>query len=334
MPAPTTLKSSMATGTPIRPNTSSARTTSSGCVRQTRSENSTPMSPGGSPDFCMQLSTKLMKCGSVTAASERFTENAGGIALPDGGIAMQPGDQLADHAPVDHRCEPVNRGGLHHALGRGFFAVDHVTQQHFEAAHALGLAQPHQLLHAQHHFLFADLRVHGFERQRHRWLGFRRCLARHRVQGLCDLGGDIREDGGDRRCEKASRGVFVFGRRVFDHQQAHALQRRMEVAQCQHHGRARAVAAQEARLARRAQHEGVERIVQRMAKLDAEIGGGAVEHFAARIVERDGAITRVRQRMLEAGHPARRNFNDLLVEHRRADGRLARFSDEAAANVD
>ena len=36
------------------------------------------MSPGGSPDFCMQLSTKLMKCGSMTAASERFTENAGG----------------------------------------------------------------------------------------------------------------------------------------------------------------------------------------------------------------------------------------------------------------
>ena len=33
---------------------------------------------GRQPDFCMQLSTKLMKCGSVTAASERFTENAGG----------------------------------------------------------------------------------------------------------------------------------------------------------------------------------------------------------------------------------------------------------------
>ena len=36
------------------------------------------MRPGGKPDFCRQLSTKLMKCGSMTAESERFTENAGG----------------------------------------------------------------------------------------------------------------------------------------------------------------------------------------------------------------------------------------------------------------
>ena len=145
------------------------------------------------------------------------------------------------------------------------------------------------------------------------------------MQGLRDLGGDVGEDGGDRRREKTRRGVFVFGGRVFDDQQAHALQRRVQIAQRQHHRRARAVAAQEARLARRAQHEGVERIVQRLAKLDAEIGGGAVEHFAARVVQRDRAIARVRQRLLEAGHPARRNFNDLFVEHRRADGRLARF---------
>ena len=128
-----------------------------------------------------------------------------------------------------------------------------------------------------------------------------------------------------RRREKARGGIFVFGRRVFDHQQAYALQRRVEIAQCQHDGRARALAAQETRLARRAEHEGVERIVQRLAKFDAEIGGGAVQHFAARVIQRDRAITRVRQRMLQAGNPARRDFNDLLVEHRRTDGRLARF---------
>jgi hypothetical protein len=39
-------------------------------------------------------------------------------------------------------------------------------------------AQAHQLLHAQHHFLFADLRVHRFQRQRHRSLGLRRRGAR------------------------------------------------------------------------------------------------------------------------------------------------------------
>ena len=125
--------------------------------------------------------------------------------------------------------------------------------------------------------------------------------------------------------EKTRRGIFVFERRVFDHQQADALQRGMQVAQCQHDGRARALAAQEARLARRAEHEGVQRIVQRLAELDAEIGGGAMQDFAARVVQRDRAITRVRQRLLQAGHPARRNFNDLLVEHRRTDGRLARI---------
>ena len=96
-----------------------------------------------------------------------------------------------------------------------------------------------------------------------------------------------------------------------------------EVAQCQHDRRARALAAQEARLARGAQHERVERIVQRLAELDAEIGGGAMQDFAAGVIERDRAITRVRQRLLQVGDPARRNFNDLLVEHRRADGRLA-----------
>ena len=184
MPAPTTLKSSIATGTPIRANTSSAGTTWSGCETHTRSENSTPMSPGGSPDFCRQLSTKLMKCGSVTAASDRFTENAGGSRFQTVGIAMQPADELADHAAVDHRGETMIRGGLHHALGRRLFAIDHVPQQHFEAADTFGLAQPHQLLHAQHHFLFADLRVHRFERQRHRRPRLRRLLARHGMQGL------------------------------------------------------------------------------------------------------------------------------------------------------
>ena len=125
--------------------------------------------------------------------------------------------------------------------------------------------------------------------------------------------------------QEAGRGIFVFERRVFDHQQADALQRRMQVAQCQHDGRARALAAQEARLARGAEHERVERIVQRLAEFDAEIGGGAMQDFAARVIERDRAITRVRQRLLEGGNPARRNFNDLLVEHRRTDGRLARI---------
>ena len=33
----------------------------------------------------------------------------------------------------------------------------------------------------------------------------------------------------------------------------------------------------------------------------------------------------MRQRLLQAGHPARRNFDDLLVEHRRTNGRLARI---------
>ena len=92
------------------------------------------------------------------------------------------------------------------------------------------------------------------------------------MQGLGDLGGDVREDGRDRGRQKARGRVFVFERRVFDHQQAYALQCRVEIAQRQHHGRARAVAAQETRLARRAEHEGVERVVQRLAKLDAEIG--------------------------------------------------------------
>ena len=47
--------------------------------------------------------------------------------------------------------------------------------------------------------------------------------------------------------------------------------------------------------------------------------------FAARVVQRNGAVARMRQRLLQVGNPARRNFNDLLVEHRRADGRLARI---------
>ena len=54
---------------PLRANTSSAGMTSLGCVRQTRSENSTPTSPGGNAAFCRQLSTKLMQCGSMIAAS-------------------------------------------------------------------------------------------------------------------------------------------------------------------------------------------------------------------------------------------------------------------------
>jgi hypothetical protein len=39
------------------------------------------------------------------------------IAFPHRRIAMQPGDQLADHAAVDHRCETVIRGRLHDAFG-------------------------------------------------------------------------------------------------------------------------------------------------------------------------------------------------------------------------
>ena len=157
----------------------------SGCERHTRSENSTPMRPGGNPDFCRQLSTKLMKCGSMTAASERFTENAGGSFFQTLGIAMQPADELADHAAIDHRRQAVIRRGLHDALGRLFFAVDHVPQQHFEAADAFGLAQAHELLHAQHHFLIADLRVHRFERQRHGRLRLRRLLARGIACRVC-----------------------------------------------------------------------------------------------------------------------------------------------------
>ena len=107
------------------------------------------------------------------------------------------------------------------------------------------------------------------------------------MQRLRDLRGDVREDGLHRGREKTRGGILVLGRRVFDHQQAHALQRRMQVAQREHDGGARALAAQEARLARRAEHERIERIVQRLAKLDAEIRGGAVEDFAARVVQRD-----------------------------------------------
>ena len=326
MPAPTTLKSSIATGTPMRANTSSAGITWSGFVRHTRSENSTPMRPGGKPDFCRQLSTKLMKCGSMTAESERFTENAGGSCFQTVGIAMQPADEFADHAAVDHRREAVIRGGLHDAFGRLFLAVDHVPQQHFEAAHALRLAQAHELLHAQHHFLIADLRVHRLERQRHRGLAASAawCAAWRAGSGRprrrCP-----RESCLHRGREKARRGILVFERRVFDHQQADALQRRVQIAQRQHDGGARALAAQETRLARRAEHERVERVVQRLAELDAEIGGGAMQDFAARVIQRDRAITRVRQRLLQVGNPARRNFNDLLVEHRRTDGRLARI---------
>jgi hypothetical protein len=145
------------------------------------------------------------------------------------------------------------------------------------------------------------------------------------MQRLSDLRGDVREDCRDSGSEESRRGIVVFGRGVLDHQQTHALQRRMQVAQCEHHGGAGALAAQESRLARGAEHERVERVVQRLAELDAEIGGGAVEHFAARVVQRDGAVTRVRQAPARGWNPARRNFNDLLVEHRRADGRLARI---------
>ena len=104
------------------------------------------------------------------------------------------------------------------------------------------------------------------------------------MQGLRDLGSDVGEDGLHGRRQKARRGILVLGRRVFDHQQAHALQRRVQVTQRQHHRRARALAAQEARLARRAQHERVERVVQGLAELDAEVRGGAVQDFAARVV--------------------------------------------------
>jgi hypothetical protein len=219
----------------------------------------------------------------------------------------------------------VVRRGLHDAFGRLLLAVDHVPQQNLVAPHALCLSQAHELLHSQNHFLIADLRVHRLERQRHRGLGLRGRGARHRVQGLGDLRGDIRENRGDRWRQKAGRGILVFERRVFDHQQANALQRRVQVTQCQHDGRARTVAAQETRLARGAENERVERIVQRLAELDSEIGGSAMQDFAARVIERNRAITRVRQRLLQVGNPARRDFNDLLVEHRRADGRLARI---------
>ena len=124
------------------------------------------------------------------------------------------------------------------------------------------------------------------------------------------------------------RGILVFGRRVFDDQQADALERGMQVAQRQHDGGARALAAQEARLARRAEHEGIERIVQRLAELDAEIRGRAVEDFAARVVRARSRDNARAATPLEVGNPAWRYFDDLLVEHRRADGRLARF-DEA-----
>ena len=39
------------------------------------------------------------------------------VAFPHGGIAMQPADEFADHAPIDHRRQAVIRRGLHHALG-------------------------------------------------------------------------------------------------------------------------------------------------------------------------------------------------------------------------
>ena len=99
----------------------------------------------------------------------------------------------------------------------------------------------------------------------------------------------------------------------------------MKVAQRQHHRRAATLAAQEARFARRAEHKSVERIVQRLAELDAEIGGGAMQNFAARVVQRDGAIARMRKGLLQACNPARCNFNDLLVEDRRTNSGLARI---------
>ena len=76
---------------------------------------------------------------------------------------------------------------LHDTFGGLFLAVDHVAKQDFEAANTFGFAQPDELLDAQHHFLIPDLRVHRFERQRHRRLRLRRLGARHRVQGLRDL---------------------------------------------------------------------------------------------------------------------------------------------------
>ena len=66
------------------------------------------------------------------------------------------------------------------------------------------------------------------------------------------------------------------------------------------------------------------RIGHCLAEFNAEIGGSAVEDFAARVIQRNRAIARVRQRLLEVGNPTRRNFNDLLVEHRRTNGRLPR----------
>src|SRR6185503_19536449 len=61
------------------------------------------------------------------------------------------------------------------------------------------------------------------------------------------------------------------------------------------------------------------------AEFDAEIRRRAVQDLTARVVQRERAITRVRQRRLEVGNPTRRYFDDLFVEHRRANGRLARF---------
>ena len=107
----------------------------------------------------------------------------------------------------------------------------------------------------------------------------------------------------------------------------------MQVTQCQHHRRTGALAAQESRFARRAEHERIERIVQGLAELDAEIGGGAMEHFAARVVQRDRAITRVRNacsRVLT--QPGATSMTCSLS----TDARMVVWpvSDEAEANVD
>ena len=129
--------------------------------------------------------------------------------------------------------------------GDVLLAVDHVPQQDFEAPDALGLAQAHQLLHAQHHFLLADLRIYRLEGQRHGRARLRRRLPRHRMQRLGNLGGDVGENGLHRGSEKSRGRILVFGRRVLDDDQAHALQRGVQVAQRQHHCRTGTLAAQE-----------------------------------------------------------------------------------------
>ena len=50
-----------------------------------------------------------------------------------------------------------------------------------------------------------------------------------------------------------------------------------------------------------------------------------MEHFAARVIERNRAVARMRQGLLQARNPAGCDFNDLLVEDRRTNSGLARI---------